>query len=177
MRSIARPSLLAAVLAASSLAACRMPRGLDVPYVPTPHPVVVAMLELAEVRPDDVVYDLGSGDGRIVITAAKEYGIRKGVGVDIDPERVREARAGASRAGVEDRVTFLERDLFEIDLSEATVVTLYLGQDVNLMLRPKLRSQLRPGSRIVSHDFSMDDWYPDEMQVVNGRTIYLWKIK
>jgi cyclopropane fatty-acyl-phospholipid synthase-like methyltransferase len=131
----------------------------DVPYVSTPDNVVRAMLELAEVKPGDVVYDLGSGDGRIVIIAAKEFGAR-GVGVEIDPQLVAHSRRRAKQAGVADRVEFIQQDLFRIDVSAATVVTLYLGQELNLRLRPTLLRNLRPGSRIVSHDFGMGDWPP-----------------
>jgi hypothetical protein len=147
---------------------------LDVPYVPTPPRVVSAMLEVAQVGKDDVLYDLGSGDGRIPITAAKQFGTR-GVGVDIDPERVQEATANAQRAGVSDRVQFRQQDLFETDLSEATVVTLYLLPQVNLDLRPRLL-QLKPGTRIVSHSFDMGDWKPDRTLQVDGSTIYYWVV-
>ncbi|HSF48888.1 MAG TPA: class I SAM-dependent methyltransferase [Burkholderiales bacterium] len=147
----------------------------DVPYVPTPEPVVEKMLELAEVGPNDLLYDLGSGDGRIVIAAAKKHGAR-GIGVDIDPERVREARENAKAAGVTDRVQFREGDLFKMDLSGATVVTLYLLPDVNMKLRPKLLKELKPGTRIVSHSFDMGDWAPEQKVQVEGRTIYYWTI-
>jgi ubiquinone/menaquinone biosynthesis C-methylase UbiE len=147
----------------------------DVPYVPTPEPVVEKMLEVAKVGPNDVVYDLGSGDGRINITAAKKYGAR-GVGVDIDPERVLEARDNAKAAGVSDKVEFREGNLFEMDLSEATVVTLYLLQSLNLKLRPKLLSELKPGTRIVSHSFDMGDWEPLERLDVEGRKVYYWVV-
>lgn len=147
----------------------------DVPYVPTPQVVVDKMLEVAAVSKDDVVYDLGSGDGRIVITAAKKYGVR-GVGVDIDPERVKEANANAVQAGVADRVKFIEQDLFITDLKEASVVTLYLLPEVNLRLRPKLWSELKPGTRVVSHAFDMGDWKPDKTLQVDGRTIYFWVV-
>jgi SAM-dependent methyltransferase len=152
------------------------PRTPDVPFVPTPQEVVTAMLKLAKVTPKDVVYDLGCGDGRIVITAAKDFGCRA-VGVDIDPERIKEARQKAQEAGVTDRVTFREGDLFTADIHDATVVTLYLLPDVNLQLRPKLQKDLRPGSRIVSNTFDMDDWKPDQKEVVVSRTIYLWTIR
>lgn len=148
---------------------------LDVPYVPTPQSVVDAMLKLAAVNKDDVVYDLGCGDGRIVITAAKNHGAR-GIGVDIDPERIKEANANAQKAGVSDRVKFIEQDLFKTDFKEASVVTLYLLPDINLKLRPKLQSELKPGTRIVSHAFDMGDWQPDKTENVEGRTIYLWTI-
>lgn len=147
----------------------------DVPFVPTPEPVVRAMLKLAKVGPNDLVYDLGSGDGRIVITAAKELGAR-GVGVDIDPERIADGRENAKRAGVQNRVKFIESDLFKVDLRPATVVTLYLLPDVNLRLRPKLLAELRPGTPVVSHSFDMGDWEPEVSQTVNGSTIYLWHI-
>ena len=133
----------------------------DVPYVPTPQKVVNKMLEMAEVSEGDVVYDLGCGDGRIVVTAAQKYGA-KGVGVDIDPERIAESRKNAKEAGVTDLVEFHEQDLFETDLSEASAVTLYLLPDVNVKLRPKLLKQLRPGARVVSHSFDMDEWKADK---------------
>ena len=148
---------------------------LDVPYVPTPQSVVDAMLKLAAVTKSDVVYDLGCGDGRIVITAAKTHGAR-GIGIDIDPERIKEANANAQKAGVTDRVKFLEQDLFQTDFKEASVVTLYLLPDINLKLRPKLQSELKPGTRIVSHAFDMGDWQPEKTENVEGRTIYLWTI-
>ena len=147
----------------------------DVPYVPTPPEVVDAMLELAKVKKGDVVYDLGSGDGRIPITAAKRYGV-KAHGIDINPQRIQEANENAKREGVTDRVTFRTADLFETDLSKANVVTLYLLPDVNLKLRPKLLKELKPGSRIVSHAFSMGDWEPDITRNLDGRTIYLWTV-
>ena len=149
---------------------------LDVPYVPTPQSVVDAMLNMAAVNKNDVVYDLGCGDGRIVITAAKKYGAR-GVGIDIDPERIKEANANAKEAGVSDRVKFIEQDLFLTDFREASVVTLYLLPDINLKLRPKLLSELKPGTRVVSHAFDMGDWKPDKSVSVDSyRTIYFWVI-
>lgn len=147
----------------------------DVPYVPTPQPVVNRMLQVANVDSTDLVYDLGSGDGRIVITAAKKFGAR-GVGIDIDPKRVKEARANAREAGVTDRVEFRRGDLFEADFSEATVVTLYLLTSVNLKLRPMLFEQLEPGTPIVSHDFDMGDWEPERTIEMGSDTIYLWTI-
>jgi precorrin-6B methylase 2 len=149
------------------------------PYVPTPQDVVDRMLALAEVKQNDVVYDLGCGDGRIVITAAKQYGARA-VGVDIDPERIRESQANAKAAGVETLVTFKLQDAMTVDVSPATVVTLYLLSSSNAKLRPMLTKQLRPGARIVSHAFSMGDWDPlktDTFQDSRGsmRTLYLWK--
>ncbi len=147
----------------------------DVPYVPTPQRVVDRMLELAEVTADDVVYDLGSGDGRIVIRAATEYGAR-GVGIEIDSALVRKARRNAEEAGVADRVAFRQGDLFEADISEATVVTLYLLPSVNLKLRPKLFEELAPGTRVVSHDFDMDEWEHEDRVEVGNDAIFLWTI-
>jgi SAM-dependent methyltransferase len=153
--------------------------GPDVVFIATPEDVAVAMLRLGEVGPADVVVDLGSGDGRVVIAAAREFGAR-GVGVDIDAELVRTSRLAARSAGVADRTTFLQQDLFVTDLHTASVVTLYLRDDVNLRLRPKLLQELAPGSRVVSHDFDMGDWRPDGMQRVRGplrdHRLYLWVI-
>ena len=150
-------------------------RAPDVIYVPTPPEVVKTMLETAGVTAKDLVYDLGCGDGRIVIAAAKSYGAR-GIGIDIDPQRIREARANAAAAGVDDRVKFIQGDLFETDLRPATVVTLYLLESLNLKLQPKLVSELKPGTRIVSHAFSMGPWTPDRELNVEGRRVYLWTI-
>jgi precorrin-6B methylase 2 len=148
------------------------------PYVPTPQDVVDRMLALAQVTKDDVVYDLGCGDGRIVITAAKQFGAR-GVGVDIDPQRIKESEANAKAAGVENLVSFKLQDAMAVDVSPATVVTLYLLSASNLKLRPILTRQLRPGARIVSHAFTMGDWPPaqtDEFTDTTGsmRSLYLW---
>ena len=147
----------------------------DVPFVATPGEVVDQMLRLGKVGKNDVLYDLGSGDGRIVIAAAKTYGA-KGVGVDINPERIEEARANAKSAKVEDKVRFEENDLFKANIGSATVVTLYLLPDVNTRLKPKLLKELKPGTRIVSHSFSMGDWKPDKEETVEGRQIYLWTV-
>jgi ubiquinone/menaquinone biosynthesis C-methylase UbiE len=148
----------------------------DVVYVPTPQEVVDAMLQLAKVTADDVVYDLGSGDGRIPITAAQRYGAR-GVGIDINPIRVEEARQNLAKAGVGDKVQFRNADLFETDLRPATVITLYLLPSLNQKLMPTLRA-LKPGTRIVSHSFGMpEEWPPDETQIVGGKTILLWIVK
>lgn len=148
----------------------------DVIYVPTPQPVVDAMLEMAGVGPDDVLYDLGSGDGRIPVTAAQRFGIRA-VGIDINPVRISEANANAEEAGVTDKVTFIEGDLFDAYISDATVVTLYLLQSLNVRLRPKLLSELQPGTRIVSHSFDMaNEWEPEETREVEGSMIYLWTV-
>src|SRR5690606_32741577 len=142
----------------------------DVIFVPTREAVVEAMLDVAKVGSDDIVYDLGCGDGRIVIAAARRGA--RGVGIDIDPKRIQEANANAKDAGVTDRVMFLEQDLFTSDIREATVVTLYLLPGLNLKLRPILMEQLRPGTRIVSHDFDMGDWKPEETVQVDGKTVY-----
>ncbi|MBD2258790.1 methyltransferase domain-containing protein [Pseudanabaena sp. FACHB-2040] len=150
-------------------------RGPDVVYVPTPQPVVEEMLRIADVQADDVVYDLGSGDGRIVITAAQQVGAR-GIGIDIDPQRIREANENAEQAGVTDLVEFRQEDLFQTDFSEATVVTLYLLPELNLQLRPRLLEELQPGTRIVSHAFDMGDWEPDEVVRVGSQTIYYWVV-
>ncbi len=146
----------------------------DVIFVPTREAVVEAMLKAAKVGPNDVVYDLGCGDGRIVVAAAK-LGAR-GVGIDIDPQRIAEAKENARAAGVEGRVDFRLGDLFEADIREASVVTLYLLPSLNVKLKPRLMEQLRPGTRIVSHDFDMGDWQPDETIAVDGKTVYLWTI-
>lgn len=148
----------------------------DVIYVPTPQEVVDAMLQMANVTAKDVVYDLGSGDGRIPITAAQKFGATA-VGIDINPERIKEANANLAKAGVGDKVKFLNQDLFETDLSPASVITLYLLPSLNLKLMPKLK-QLKPGTRIVSHSFDMGgEWKPEKTQDVNGRMIYMWVIK
>jgi SAM-dependent methyltransferase len=147
----------------------------DVIFVPTPNDVVNKMLEMARVTAKDVVYDLGCGDGRIVITAAQRFGCR-GVGIDIDPDRIREATENVGRAKVTDKVRFIQGDLFEADISEATVVTLYLLTELNLKLRPKLMKDLRPGTRVVSHAFAMGDWKPERTEHVNGSSVYLWRI-
>lgn len=147
----------------------------DVPFVESPQPVVNKMLELANVSDEDVLYDLGSGDGRIPISAAAKYGAR-GVGIEIKPHLVEKARKNAERSGVGDLVEFREGDLFEADISEATVVTLYLLPSVNRELRPKLFRELAPGTRVVSHDFDMDEWEPDTTWDSGGETVYRWTI-
>lgn len=183
--------LILAGLVFASLAAQQRPP--DVPYVPTPYEVVREMLRVAQVGKYDVVYDLGCGDGRIVITAVKEFGAKRGVGVDIDPQRILESNENARKAGVTDRVKFLQQDLFETDIREASVVTLYLLPSINLKLRPRLFRELKPGSRVVSHDFDMCDecegegsptcikgWHPDKFLRVRGsyreHEIYYWVI-
>jgi hypothetical protein len=148
---------------------------INAPYVTTPDHVVTAMLKLAGVGSSDTVYDLGCGDGRIVISAAKEFGAR-GTGIDNSPARIEEARANAQKAGVEALVKFEVNDFFDADIHNATVVMLYLLPDVNLRLKPKLLKELRPGARVVSHSFHMGDWKPDKDEVVDGSHIYLWTI-
>jgi SAM-dependent methyltransferase len=152
----------------------------DVPYEPSPLEVVSAMIELGQVRTNDVVYDLGCGDGRIVIEAVKRHGAR-GVCIDIDPARIREAQANAERAGAADSIRFITEDLFESDLSDATVVMLFLWPEVNVRLRPKLERELRPGTRIVSHWHDMGTWVPErtvEVAPARGRKrpVYLWTV-
>jgi SAM-dependent methyltransferase len=148
---------------------------LDVPYVPTHEAVVAEMLRVADVRKDDVLYDLGSGDGRIVITAARKFGTR-GTGIDIDPVRVRDAQENARRAGVTDKVKFVQGDIFDAKLGDATVVTLYLLPAVNMRLRPKLLGELRPGTRIVSHNYDMGDWPPVQAKELGTHVVYMWVI-
>ncbi len=160
-------------LAQSATAPAR--RSPDVIFVPTPNDVVDRMLELARVTPKDVVYDLGCGDGRIVITAAQKYGVRA-VGIDIDPKRIAEANENAKAARVTDKVRFVEGDLFEADIGEATVVTLYLLTRLNEKLKPKLMRDLKPGTRVVSHAFDMGDWKPEQTAQVPASTVYLWRI-
>lgn len=171
-------ALIAAVTvpAAAQTTATQAPlRTPDVIFVPTPQEVVDAMLEVAKVTKNDVVYDLGSGDGRIPVTAAKKYGARA-VGIDIDPQRIKEAVANAEAAGVTANVKFLNQDLFTTDISQASVVTLYLLPSLNVKLMPKLKAELKPGTRIVSHAFDMGDWKPEQTLNVNGRTVYYWTI-
>jgi SAM-dependent methyltransferase len=170
--------LLGGCAGAPATPAARPAPKLDVVWVPSAPEVIAAMMEAAKVGPGDVVYDLGCGEGEIVIAAAKRYGAR-GVGVDLDPERLRNARANAASAGVTDRVTFIEQDLFKTDVSPATVVTLYLLPELNERLRPKLLSELRPGSRIVSHDFGMGDWAPERtitVPLARDHRVLLWRI-
>ena len=169
--------LTLALLAAPASAQSTRTRQPDVRYVPSPDRVVDAMLALAHVTAGDIVYDLGSGDGRIPIAAAKQYGAF-GVGIEIDAKLNREAADNAKKAGVTDRVLFLTQDLFEADISQATVVTLFLLPRINQELMPKLRRALRPGTRIVSHQFDMgEQWPPEQSQDVSGLMIYLWTIR
>ena len=169
-------ALLAAVpVPAQSQTGQLAPKAPDVIFVPTPQEVVEDMLRLAEVTKGDVLYDLGSGDGRIPITAAKTYGVRA-VGIDIDPERIAEARENARKAGVARLVDFRLEDLFRSDFRDATVVTLYLLPELNVKLRPRLLAELKPGTRIVSHQFDMGDWRPDKKLETNGRVVYFWVV-
>jgi cyclopropane fatty-acyl-phospholipid synthase-like methyltransferase len=147
-------------------------------WVPSPPEVIAVMLELAQVSPTDVLYDLGSGEGEIVIEAARRYG-QRAVGVELEPERIENAHKKAAAAGVTDRVTFIEQDLFEVNISEATVVTLYLFPELNERLLPKLLRELKPGTRIVSHDFGLADWAPEktvEVPLDRIRRVYLWTV-
>ena len=173
MTAAARIRISLAVSALLALASCG-PR-VDIHYVPTPEPVVAAMIEMAEIGEGDVLYDLGSGDGRIPIAAAKQFGVRA-VGIEIDPRLIRKAQANAKAAGVSHLVEFREADLFATDFSDADVVTLYLGDTLNLRLRPQLLEQLHPGARVVSHDFGMGDWTPEERRVVANRPVYKWTV-
>lgn len=151
-------------------------RKLDVPYVPTPQSVVERMLELAKVGKNDLLYDLGCGDGRMVVTAARKHGAR-GIGIDLDPERIAEAKANAKKAGVEQQTQFRVGDLFQTNLSDASVVTLYLLTTINYKLRPQLWEQLKVGTRVVSHAFDMgDEWPPEKSEVVDGSNVYYWTI-
>jgi len=175
-REILLSGMAGALVAASGTGFAQADRRIpDVIYVPTPKEVVEGMLKLAKVSRNDVVYDLGCGDGRIVIAAARQFGARS-VGIDIDPIRVREAAENIRLAGVGDRARVIEGDLFATDVSEATVVTLYLLSRLNLKLRPKLLKELRPGTRIVSHAFDMDDWKPQRAESVGSSRIYLWTV-
>ena len=156
-------------------AAAAPTRRPDVIYVPTPEPVVEAMLQVANVTKNDVVYDLGCGDGRIPVTAARKYGAR-GVCFDIDPERIKEANANVAKNNVANLVKVVQADLFEQDLSGASVITLYLLPSLNVKLMPKLMKELKPGTRIVSHAFDMGDWKPEKELDVDGRKVYFWTI-
>ena len=173
MTAAVRTRAFAAITALLALASCG-PQ-VDIHYVATPEPVVEAMIEMAEIGEGDVLYDLGSGDGRIPIAAAKKFGVRA-VGIEIDPRLIRKAEANAEAAGVSHLVEFREADLFATDFSDADVVTLYLGDTLNLRLRPRLLDQLEPGARVVSHDFAMGDWPPEERRVVANRQVYKWTV-
>jgi tRNA G37 N-methylase Trm5 len=173
MRGFAGLALAAFITAAGAQAT--IPQQPDVVFVPTPPEVVEKMLEVGKVGQGDVLYDLGSGDGRIPVTAAKRFGIRA-VGIDIDPQRIKEANENARKNGVSKLVTFKQEDLFKTRFADATVVTLYLLPDLNVKLRPRLLAELKPGTRIVSHQFDMGTWKPERKVEVNGRAIYLWTI-
>lgn len=164
--------LLTALVAALVLGA----QTPDIHFVPTPNDVIDAMLKLGQVTSADLVYDLGSGDGAIVIRAAEKTGAR-GVGIEIDPKLVRSAGARARKRGVADKVRFIQGDLFKADISEATVVALYLSSSINRRLAPKLMKELKPGARVVSHRFDMYDWRPDQQVKSGGRNVYLWVIR
>ena len=171
-----RTVLLALAVSAGATLLAQTP-GADVHYVPTPDAVVSAMLDAAQVTSADVVYDLGSGDGRIVIEAARKYGARA-VGVELDPELNKTAMKNARKAGVAGQVSFVRADFFKTDLSEATVVTLFLSPNINARLQPKLRRELKPGARIVSHRFPMPpDWKPERDIAVKGTHVFLWTIR
>jgi SAM-dependent methyltransferase len=165
-------SLYAVLFSTFAQAPARSP---DIYFTPTLHLIADAMLTLARVRPGDVVFDLGSGDGRIVILAAQKYGAA-GVGIEIQPQLVQISREVAREGGVDDRVTFIEGDLFTADISSATVVTLYLNRSTNLRLEQKLKQELRPGARIVSHQFPIGNWQPDQQIVVEGEELFLWTV-
>ena len=169
-----RPPVVAAQEVAAPPQEVAVPPKKDVPYVPTPEPVVARMLELAELRKGDLLYDLGCGDGRIVIAAVKKAGV-KGVCVDIDPARIQESKANARAAGVTDRIRFVEGDIFEVPFDDATVITMYLLPAVNLRLRPRLEA-LKPGTRIVSHAFDLGDWQPEQHVIEGGSQIYRWTV-
>jgi SAM-dependent methyltransferase len=171
---VSRLTLPVAALMLAALA-CRSVPGRDVRYEPTPAPVVRAMLQMAQVGPQDVVYDLGSGDGRIPIMAAREFGAR-GVGIEIDPVLVERARLNARDAGVADRVEFRLGDMYATDVRAATVVTLFLHPEPNMKLRPKLRGELPQGGRVVSYMWDMGDWAPDATRRINRRSLFLWRI-
>jgi len=177
LAGVTRIVVLVAVFA-PAMAAAQKPSAPtpDIHYVPTSSGVADAMLRLAHVSSDDVVYDLGSGDGRIVIAAAKKYGAT-GVGVELDADLVQEAAKNARKAGVSDKVRFVQADLFKTDLSQATVVTLYLSNSINMRLRSLLQQQLKPGSRVVSHRFDMGDWKPDMTIRLEGTSVHLWTIQ
>ena len=162
-----------------AVGACAHPQS-EVPYVWTPDDIAAHMLRLADVKRSDVVYDLGSGDGRIVLIAARQFDAR-GVGIEIEPRLVAESRETAKKLKVDDRVEFIQKSFFDVDVSPATVVTLYLGRELNLRLRPKLQSELRKGSRIVSHEFDMGDWAPDKVVTIPGKDktyrLMLWTVR
>ena len=181
MKKVRFISLAAALLLAPLATLAGAQEGKIVPYVPTPQEVVDRMLDLAQVKKGDVVYDLGSGDGRIVVTAAKKYGV-KAIGFEIDPQRIKESHENIKKAGVEHLVEIRQQDIRTVDLSPANVLTMYLLPEVNLMIRPNIWKQMKPGSRIVSHDFDMADWKPLKTEYIKDssnwdHTLYLWQIE
>jgi len=185
MKRLGRVSLAVAltVIISSGVAVkiTQAQEGKIVPYVPTPQAVVDRMLELAEVKKGDVVYDLGSGDGRIVVTAAKKYGV-KAIGFEIDPQRIKESHENIKKAGVENLVEIRQQDIRTVDLSQASVLTMYLLPEVNLMIRPNIWKQMKPGSRVVSHDFDMGDWKPLKIEEIKDDSswehkLYLWHVE
>jgi tRNA G37 N-methylase Trm5 len=180
-RSLNGIFLIFAMVAVQAVTLVSAQEGKIVPYVPTPQEVVDRMLELAQVKKGDVVYDLGSGDGRIVVTAAKKYGV-KAIGFEIDPQRIKESHENIKKAGVEHLVEIRQQDIRTVDLSPANVLTMYLLPEVNLMIRPNIWKQMKPGSRIVSHDFDMAEWKPLKTEYIKDssswdHTLYLWQIE
>ena len=180
-RSLNGIVLVFAMISIQATALVSAQEGKIVPYVPTPQEVVDRMLELAQVKKGDVVYDLGSGDGRIVVTAAKKYGV-KAIGFEIDPQRIKESHENIKKAGVENLVEIRQQDIRTVDLSAANVLTMYLLPEVNLMIRPNIWKQMKPGSRIVSHDFDMAEWKPLKTEYIKDgsswdHTLYLWQIE
>jgi Mycolic acid cyclopropane synthetase len=174
-------ALINALPLAANLTLVQAQEGKIVPYVPTPQEVVERMLEMAQVKKGDVVYDLGSGDGRIVITAAQKYGVRA-IGFEIDPERIKESRENIKKAGVGNLVEIRQQDIRTVDLAPASVLTMYLLPEVNLMIRPNIWKQMKPGSRVVSHDFDMAEWKPLKTEHIKDghswdHTLYLWHVE
>ena len=172
-RHPAQPVLLLALAAVAMLLSTACAQAQYVPYFPTPQPLVDRMLEMAELKESDFVVDLGCGDGRILVTAAQRYGA-KGLGVDFEAQRIVEANENAKKAGVSDKVRFRRENLFDTDISDSTVLTLYLSLAINIKLRPRILERLRPGARVLSHDFNMGDWLPDRTERISGRVVYLW---
>lgn len=169
-------AVLALLLAALFPAHAQITPELDVPYVPTPDRVVARMLAMADVKAGDTVIDLGSGDGRIAVAAVRDRGADSALGIDLDPQRIREAKANAEAAGVADKVSFEQGDLFKKDIADATVVTMYLLPRINMRLRPVILDTLKPGTRVVSHAFDMNDWPADRTDYVGGSYVYLWVV-
>ena len=174
LTTVAQASEIGRLLAQAATQTAPARRNPDVVFVPTPPQVIEAMLDVAKVSPQDVVYDLGCGDGQIVVAAAKRGA--RAIGIDIDPQRIKEANERAKNEKVTDKVRFIENDLFEADIREATVVTLYLLSGLNLKLKPKLLKELRPGTRVVSHAFDMGDWVPEQKVSVGYSSVFLWRI-